>query len=282
MTRHLAVLGSPIAHSKSPALHSAAYRTLQLNWDYTRVELTANHLLQFIETLDIDWLGLSLTMPLKEEALRIANEKSPLAFATGVANTLLRTTTGWTAFNTDVFGIQRAVSAAIEGAPKRVVIVGSGATAASAVFAAHGLFSEAKITVVSRNAKTATALQKRAASNGIKIATASMRKLRAQLSRADLAISTLPAGALDESATKLPRNPFFRPAGILLDVAYDPWPSELAKAFEAKHARVITGVEMLIWQAIAQIRIFNHNDIDVDLPNERAVELAMRHSLGLI
>ena len=94
MTRHLAVLGSPIAHSKSPDLHSAAYRTLQLNWDYTRVELTSNHLLQFTETLDIDWLGLSLTMPLKEEALRIASEKSELALATGVANTLLRTTTG--------------------------------------------------------------------------------------------------------------------------------------------------------------------------------------------
>ena len=282
MTRHLAVLGSPIAHSKSPDLHSAAYRTLQLNWDYTRVELTTKHLLQFIETLDIDWLGLSLTMPLKEEALRIASEKSPLAIATGVANTLLRTTTGWTAFNTDVFGIQRALATAIEGTPKRIVIIGSGATAASAIFAVHGLYAGSKITVVSRNSKTATKLHKRASAHGFKIGTASMRKLRSLISRADLVISTLPSGALDEVAHKMIRNPFFKPSGTLLDVAYDPWPSEIAKPFEAKQARVISGVEMLIWQAIAQISIFNHNNIDVELPNERAVELAMRHSLGLI
>lgn len=282
MTRHLAVLGSPIAHSKSPDLHSAAYRTLQLNWDYTRVELTASHLLQFIETLDSDWLGLSLTMPLKEEALRIATEKTPLAIATGVANTLLRTTTGWTAFNTDVFGIKRAVTSAIEDKPRRIVIIGSGATASSAIFAASALYPEAKITIVSRNSLTAGKLQKRAAANGIKVAIASMRRLRGQLNRANLVISTLPAGALDESARKFMRNPFFAPSGVLLDVAYEPWPSEIANAFQTKQARVISGVEMLLWQAIAQIRIFNHNDIDVELPNERAVELAMRHSLGLI
>ena len=282
MTRHLAVLGSPISHSKSPDLHNAAYRTLQLNWDYTRVDLTASHLLQFIETLDTDWLGLSLTMPLKEETLRVANEKSPLAIATGVANTLLRTTSGWTAFNTDVFGIQRSVSSVLEDEPRRVVIIGSGATASSAVFAVRGLYSEAKITVCSRNSKTTNQLKRRAASNEIKIATANMRKLRRLLNKADLIISTLPSGALDAAASKLSRNPFFKPSGVFLDVAYDPWPSEIAKAFEAKQARVISGVEMLIWQAIAQIRIFNHNNIDVELPNERAVELAMRHSLGLI
>lgn len=282
MSRHLAVLGSPISHSKSPDLHSAAYRTLQLNWDYSRVELTAGQLLQFIETLDSDWLGLSLTMPLKEETLRVANDKSQLAIATGVANTLLRTTTGWKAFNTDVFGIQRAITSAVEVTPKRIVIVGSGATAASAVFAARGLYAEAKITVCARNNKSANQLQQRAASNGIKIDTSTLRKLRPLLSKADIVISTLPSGALDSAAAKLRRNAFFKPSGILLDVAYDPWPSEIASVFESKQARVISGVEMLIWQAIAQIRIFNHNNIDVELPNERAVELAMRHSLGLI
>ena len=282
MTRHLAVLGSPIAHSKSPELHNAAYRTLQLNWDYSRIELTAGQLLQFIETLDSDWLGLSLTMPLKEETLRVANEKSPLAVATGVANTLLRTTTGWKAFNTDVFGIQRAIASAVEETPKRIVIIGSGATAASAVFAAGELYPKAKITVCARNAKSAYQLQQRAASNGIKIATTTLRKLRPLFSKADIVISTLPSGALDSLAAKLRRNAFFKPSGILLDVAYNPWPSEIASVFESKQARVISGIEMLIWQAIAQIRIFNHNNIDVELPNERAVELAMRHSLGLI
>jgi shikimate dehydrogenase len=282
MSRHLAVLGSPIAHSKSPAIHAAAYRTLQLNWDYTKVEVEQGRLMQFIEALDSDWLGLSITMPLKEEALRIANEQTSLAEKTGVANTLLRTTLGWKAHNTDVFGIEQSIARALNEAPHRVLVIGSGATAVSAVFAVASAFPNARITVAARNSTAAEALRKRAKNNDVKIKLTSLSTLKSLINRSDLVISTLPAKSLDDLARKLSRSLFAKPRGTLLDVAYEPWPSTLASFFFKNKCEVISGVEMLIWQAIAQMRLFNHNDPDVELPNERAVELAMRHSLGLI
>ncbi|MEN9749065.1 MAG: hypothetical protein RL149_143 [Actinomycetota bacterium] len=281
MSRHLAVLGSPIEHSKSPAIHNAAYRTLQLNWDYSRVEVSSNHLMQFIENLDGDWLGLSLTMPLKEEACRIANEKTDLVESTGVANTLLRTTAGWRAYNTDVFGIQRALASVSVEQVKHICIIGSGATATSAVFAVSQIFPTASIRVIARNADSAKKLKNRALQNGIKILVSPFSKIRSKTSKSDLTISTVPAGALDSRLASL-KGWRFKPKGTLLDVAYDPWPSPLAAIWQSKGARIINGVEMLLWQAIAQIRIFDHSDMNVELPNERAVELAMRHELNLL
>ncbi|MBP6043402.1 MAG: shikimate dehydrogenase [Rhodoluna sp.] len=282
MSRHLAVLGSPISHSKSPDIHTAAYRTLQLNWDYSRIEIELNRLMQFVEALDSDWLGLSLTMPLKEEALKIANEQSALAAATGVANTLIRTTSGWTAHNTDVFGIEQSLIRSLESAPGRVVILGSGATATSAMFAVSRVYPNARITLVARNKITSGAVRDRGRDSGIRIKIAPMARMMRLISQSDLVISTLPPRGLDQAAKKLTKWFAAKPRGVLLDVAYDPWPSSIARVWLQNKRQVISGVEMLIWQAIAQIRIFNHNDIDVELPNERAVELSMRHALGLI
>jgi shikimate dehydrogenase len=225
---------------------------------------------------------LSITMPLKEEALRIANEQTRLAEKTGVANTLLRTTLGWKAHNTDVFGIEQSISRALVEPPKRVLVIGSGATAVSAVFAVASAYPNARITVAARNSTTADGLRQRAKTNDVKIKVASYASLKSLVNRSDLVVSTLPANSLDDLARKLSRSLFAKPRGTLLDVAYDPWPSALASYFLKNKREVISGVEMLIWQAIAQIRLFNHNDSDVELPNERAVELAMRHALGLI
>ena len=90
MSRNLAVLGSPISHSKSPKIHLAAYGVLGKDFEYNKVQVEKNHLRQFVETLDESWLGLSVTAPLKPEALRLAKSGDETALLTGSANTLLR------------------------------------------------------------------------------------------------------------------------------------------------------------------------------------------------
>ena len=100
--RTLAVIGSPISHSKSPAIHAAAYRVLKLDWSYSAIEIEQGQLAGFLDGLDDTWLGLSVTAPLKEEASEFA--AGSLERALGSANTLVRTPSGWQAFNTDVFG----------------------------------------------------------------------------------------------------------------------------------------------------------------------------------
>lgn len=276
MIPKLSVLGSPISHSKSPAIHAAAYRVLGLDWTYGKIEVRKGGLRSFMEQLDPLWLGLSLTMPLKEEAARFANSLDAAAELTGAVNTLVRTEAGWAGYNTDVFGIVQAVRLAGVEAPKTVLILGSGATATSAVTAVKELSPNATVLVCARNAETRGQLVAYARELGLKAQ--SVRFLTRAASRANLTIATLPGGALNAVAEKLAKKNF-RPNGAILDVAYDPWPSKIASVWSRADQTIISGLEMLLWQAVAQIRIFKTGDPTLQLPNEVAVVEAMRHAL---
>ncbi len=288
-TRNYAVLGSPIAHSKSPIIHAAAYRVLGLDWQYGRHEVAKGALKSFVDSLDETWMGLSLTMPLKEEGLRFAAEVDYYAKLTGAVNTLAKVTsdagqTSWLGYNTDVFGIIQAVSQAPVFAAKStdveigsVMVLGSGATATSAVAAIKALAPNATVLLYARNHKTRAQLHAFSERLGLKTKVTS--HLRRSANRVDLVISTLPAHSLDEIGAKLYDSRRFKPAGALLDVAYQPWPSQIAKAWSRHDKSVISGLEMLIWQAVVQLRIFVGGSTDEPLPNEVAVVEAMRHGI---
>ena len=277
MIPKLAVLGSPISHSKSPAIHAAAYRVLGLDWSYEKIEVRKGGLRSFMEQLDPLWMGFSLTMPLKEEAARFAVNLDAAAELTGACNTLVRTDAGWAGYNTDVFGIVQAVRLAGVDSAETVLIIGSGATATSAVTAVKELAPNATILVHARNPETRSQLVSYARELGFKAH--SVRFLARAVRRASLTIATLPGGALNSVADKLARKAGFRPGGAILDIAYDPWPSKIASVWSKAERPIISGLEMLLWQAVAQIRIFKTGDPTVPLPNEVAVVEAMRHAL---
>ena len=129
--RRCAVLGSPIAHSLSPALHRAAYAELGLDWSYDAVEVTEEGLAAFLDGLDPTWRGLSLTMPLKRAVVPLLDELGPEAELARAANTVLVAEGRRTGHNTDVPGSSAAVRERYDGPVDRAVIVGGGATAAS-------------------------------------------------------------------------------------------------------------------------------------------------------
>jgi shikimate dehydrogenase len=275
MTRRFAVLGSPIAHSKSPAIHLAAYRVLGTDWEYGRAEVTEGGLRKFIEELDTDWDGFSVTMPLKEEAAKFADILDEPSVLTAATNTLVKNEQGtWVGSNTDIFGIVKSLAEAHIALPKRVLILGSGATATSAMAAVKEFSPRAEVRVWARNAVSRKLLVAFGKSLGLRVGSAGRLK-RASVA-ADLTISTLPAGVLDDSARILANSRFWAPKGALLDVAYNPWPSSLATLWTSKGQIVVSGLEMLIWQAVAQIRIFFHGSPTKELPNEIAVVEAMR------
>src|SRR5262249_35065438 len=126
--RRAAVLGRPIAHSLSPALHTAAYTALGLTWSYEAIECGTEELAG-VRAARAGWAGFSCTMPLKRAALEIADEVRPLAAAVGAANTLLpRAGGGWIADNTDVAGIVATVRGAGR-LPQSATVLGAGGTA---------------------------------------------------------------------------------------------------------------------------------------------------------
>jgi shikimate dehydrogenase len=239
-------------------------------------------LLQFLETLDKSWHGLSVTMPLKQEAARLATRLDALASKSGIANTLWRDEEGWRGFNTDIFGVQMALRDSLIASKQSVVIIGSGATAISSAFAVLLANPLAEVRLIARNAQAAIEVAKLVGDSGFRIKTGSMSRIVSAVKNADIVISTLPIGALDPFALKLSRRFSSKPRGVFFDVAYNPWPSKFAAAWMSKDLTVVSGIEMLIFQAIAQLRVFTNGTVDQEILNERAVELAIRDSLGLI
>lgn len=247
MTANAAVLGSPIAHSLSPALHRAAYRALGLDWTYHRLEVTAERLPGFVDSLDDTWVGLSLTMPLKEAVLDLAEQVSPTARATTSANTLLLP--GRHALNTDVDGLVTALRRAgfSESAGFTGTIVGAGATARSAVAAMHEL-GAGLVHLLARRPEAAGPARSTAEHLGIRLEVHPLPQTR--FLDVPLVVSTVPAGAADALAGSVPANP-----GWLLDVVYAPWPTVVAGAWAQGGGRIVSGLEMLLAQAERQVEL---------------------------
>ena len=246
-----AVLGSPIAHSKSPVIHRAILDHLGLDNEYLKLEVT--DLQKFIKSHD-EFLGLSLTMPLKVQALTVATKVSDLALEAAAANTLYWFEGVWCAENTDIFGLQQA---AAQLQPKSVGVLGTGATARSAVMA----FRKSPLKLWGRRSEAAVPL-----AENFEAELASPQEVLS----CDLVISTLPPGALSEI---LVEQPSF--SGTLLDVAYSnkPW---------VEHYRdSISGLDMLIWQAVGQQRIFNGEGLETPLPDEAKLVETIRATLGM-
>lgn len=266
-SEHLAVLGSPIDHSKSPRIHDAAYRLLGLAWSFDRFRVEAHELEEFLEQRRDSFRGFAVTMPLKVEAHRLSAILDPVARETGVVNTLLRLDSEaqpWAGFNTDVGGLTSALSRAQLSAAN-TLILGAGATAVSAILAAKSLGAE-RITVCARREVAARVLAERFGVQAV-----SFDELSAADSAAHtLAISTLPAsaGAHVTLAPALFEIP-------LLDVVYDPWPSPLAARWEAAGGLAVSGLSMLIEQALLQIRIFYGGDPGFPLEQEETLRAAM-------
>ncbi|MFF1879219.1 shikimate dehydrogenase [Leifsonia sp. NPDC058230] len=274
--RRLAVLGSPIGHSKSPDLHRAAYQALGLPWEYDAVDVTADRLAPFIDGLGAEWRGLSLTMPLKQSVVPILGEVDRLAEQTGVANTVLLDDGVLRGFNTDVSGIVWALEAAGLESARFVHILGGGATAASALVAAAELGAD-RVDVYARSLENSVWLEPLAHELGLMIRIRPLGQADRSLDIPDLVISTLPGGVTTDARY----TDSTRRRSVLLDVSYDPWPSVLASAWQAVGGRVVSGLAMLAHQALLQVRIFVSGDPLEPLEDEDAVLAAMLEAVGI-
>ena len=270
----LAVLGSPIAHSLSPDLHRAAYRVLGLDWSYEAVEIGRDGLADFVRSGDETWRGLSLTMPLKVEVFPLLTEVSELARETGSANTVVFERSGRRGFNTDVYGLRRGFERHGRSSLSSVLILGGGATAASGLVAARQLGADTVFVGV-RAPERAARLVEVGRAQGIDVQVRRLDQLIQIDEALDAVISTLPNGA----AVDVVLDPDAIRTAALFDVAYSPWPTPLAASWTGE--TVIGGREMLVLQALAQVRIFVGGDEERVLDREDEVLAAMLAAVGL-
>ena len=299
MIRHrAAVIGRPVSHSLSPVLHRAAYAGLGLeDWSYERRETDSESLPGLLAELAAPvqagpaWAGLSVTMPLKQVLLAHLDVIDPLAEAVGAVNTVVAQRSGagdalLTGFNTDVAGIVGALrEAARTQTPgssdaqlriEQAVVLGSGATACSAL-AALGELRAGRITVVARRHAGPGRALSAAHRMGLDIEpftwkpadSTSNTEAAQRLAAADVVISTLPAHAADPLAAPLRRAldqaEGARPGAVMLDVVYAPWPTAVAGAWAHAGGALAPGWLMLLHQAVPQVQLMTGQQPDIDL-----------------
>lgn len=277
-----AVVGHPIGHSRSPDLHRAAYAVLGEAVDYDAHDLVEEQLPAFVDARrgDPAWRGLSVTMPLKSAAAACADELTELGAAVGAVNTLVFRPDGTVlGHNTDVAGIVGAVRAAgpVPAAP-RVAVLGGGGTATAAVAAAGRLGARA-VDVFVRSAARAGRAVEAGRRLGLPVRLRAWDEAPAALPGYDVVVCTLPPHGADELARDAARlSPVT--TGVLLDAAYDPWPSAIARTWAQAGGAVAPGIDMLIFQAVDQIRLFTGRGPGTPLPREQDVVAALCTAVG--
>ena len=235
-----AVMGSPISHSHSPILHNAGFRHLGVEAEYVAVEKSSLGLKEALA-----YSGLSLTMPLKLDAFSITESHDEESRLTGVSNTLLNSSGQLAAMNTDVFGVSKALELTH---CESVIIIGTGATAKSAALAVK----DKKVSFLGRNTEKLNDIENWA--RGLNIEAGSTKSV-------DIVIDTTPGDVRFD-------YPDYR---LVLDVAY-------GSNRNSGNPKLISGLEMLLHQAVLQNYAFSSMKISTDINMAELTEV-MREAL---
>ncbi|MEV7688109.1 shikimate dehydrogenase [Streptomyces bungoensis] len=246
--RRAAVLGKPIAHSLSPVLHRAAYDALGLtDWSYDRFEIDEAALPGFLDGLGPEWAGLSLTMPLKRAVIPLVDEVSETAASVDAVNTVVLTGDGRRlGDNTDIPGMVAALREHGIEQVESAAILGAGATASSALAALARICTGQVVAYVRSDARAAE-MRRWGERLDVDVRTADWGDAEQAL-HAPLVIATTPAGTTDALAAAVPERPT-----TLFDVLYDPWPTELAARWSMFGGAVVSGLDLLVHQAVLQV-----------------------------
>jgi shikimate dehydrogenase len=256
-----AVLGSPIAHSLSPAMHRSAYAKLGLDWTYEAIELGEDDLELFLKSLGDDVRGLSVTAPLKRRLVELVElADDPIL---RVANTVVVDDGYLQAYNTDVPG---AVAALLERGIESVAtarILGGGATASS-VACALSRIGVRHLEIVVRDPSRAGEAVDVAEASGLTVAVHTIDE--PLLDKVDLLVSTVPADVIGSRSHEL-----VEASRAVFDVVYDPWPTSLMKAAGEAKLPAVTGLDLLAHQAALQIVLMTGEAVSPQLLRDAAI-----------
>lgn len=261
MTSRAAVLGSPISHSLSPAMHRAAYAALDLRWSYTAFDVAEGELAEFVS--EHPWAGFSVTAPLKREAAAVATSVDNNTALLGVANTLVPTTGGWTAANTDVPGAANALREVGVTSLRTVRVLGAGATSASIALACRQL-GATSVELRARDARRAEPTAAVIEALGLNVSVVPMHV--DVVESVDLLVSTVPGDAIAGR-----EHEFVGAASAVYDVVYDPWPTAIGRSAQRDGTTLVTGIDLLAHQAVLQVDLMTGRIIDPQVLREAAL-----------
>ena len=282
-TKLLGVIGDPIEHSLSPVMHNAALTQMCLDYIYLPLPVRSADLgVAIAGFAAIGLVGFSVTIPHKQAIISLLSEVSADAKVVGAVNTVWRTEAGWSGTNTDVEGFIAPLHALHrDWSQIEPVILGNGG-AARAVVVGCAQLGCSEIHVVGRDVQKLSQFQQSwvNAPLPVKINVHRWEELPELLPQAELVVNTTPVGMyphveqcpLDAEAMQL-----LRPGAIAYDLIYTPNPTQFLRQAKEQGAVAIDGLEMLVQQGVAALKIWVGQTPPVDIMRQ-----SLRQHLGLL
>ena len=277
------LLGNPVRHSLSPAMHNAALQALQLNWSYLALPCTSQNLQGVLQGLRaVNCRGLNVTIPHKQDIAELCQELSPLAKRLGAVNTLIPIDSGgWHGTNTDVEGFLTPLGEESSWNNRHGVIIGCGGSA-RAVAAGLQRLGLASITVIGRRPEVLDGFIADLHHNDAPLTPClhSSPVLPSLIEQADLVVNTTPVGmAQHGDAQAFPLGEavwsHLQESAVLYDLVYTPRPTAWLRWGQSRGHRCIDGLDMLVQQGAASLRLWSdRNDVPVETMR-RAAEAAL-------
>jgi len=268
-TQFFGILGFPLSHTLSPVIHNGLFGEYGVNALYIVLEKEKPTRNLILGKESISLSGLSVTIPHKEWAFKIADYKDEASTNMKASNTLVRFDSKINAYNTDGYGAVRSIEEYKRDffeskSAGDILILGSGGSAKGISYSLvkRGL-SSSKIVIAARNKKTGKALVKTLNSieNGIS-EYLPLDSLEANKKRFSLIINTTPVGMKGKTDSQIVSDTFFSKSQTLFDIVYNPLETPLVKMAKKNGARIIPGYEMLLYQAMEQFRLFTTIQVD--------------------
>ncbi len=277
-TSLVGLLGNPVSHSLSPVIHNAALKEMGLDWCYVAMSCESQNLSIVTKALrELNYQGLNITIPHKQNILKICNQISPLAQKLGAVNTLVPNKDGgWNGLNTDVEGFLAPLKTD-DWSKKKAIILGCGGSA-RAVFAGLQDLNFEQITIVGRkqnNLKNfVIEMNPKDSENNnnstlIKGLLTDEKELILEIKNANLIVNTTPVGMSSKKNSRkfsqeipLEKNIWqhLQPETTLYDLIYTPRPTAWLSLGAKNGCKQIDGLEMLVQQGAASLKIWSNND----------------------
>lgn len=267
MIKKCLIIGYPVAHSFSPLIHQAGYKSLNIEdqYSYEALEVITDDLANFVDRIKKQHFhGISITIPHKETIMNYLDEIDPVAEEIGAVNTVLNKDGKLCGYNTDYIGVIKPLKKLIDPKAKKAAVIGAGGAAKAFVYALKELGAD--VTIYNRTPSTAAALAKQFKCSYSTLENQTNIKQCAIVCNAS---SIGLAGSKTEGVSPVDQK-YLTSHQIVFDAVYRPLKTELIKNAESAGAKIILGVEMLLYQAFAQFKYFTGQD---------APEAVMRKSL---
>ena len=275
-TKLLGIIGDPVEHSLSPVMHNAAIASLGLDYVYIPFPVKSADLSTALAGFSaVNLVGFSITIPHKQEIIPLLTEISDDAANIGAVNTVWRTASGWKGTNTDADGFVAPLTAmskdmSCDWAKMTPVVLGNGG-AARAVIAGLTNLGCPEIHVVGRN-RDRLARFYQSWSHAPQIT--SLLKihhwdnLSSLISAADLLVNTTPVGMSPQvNASPVAEHLMqkLKPQAIAYDLIYTPNPTQFLQLAQLQGATTIDGLEMLVQQGVAALKIWLQQPVPVEV-----------------